>query len=358
MLLSDRDILQYIDRGQIHIDPFDLKCLGSNSYDLHLGDELRIYEDDVLDARNTPTTKAIPIPDDGYVLQPSRVYLGATEEWTETYGLVPILEGKSSLARLGLSVVSDGGFGDIGFKGAWTLELSVKQPVRIYPGMEICQISYLTTGPCELPYYDKPSHRYSNRKSALSYRPPSEEQRQENERVRADRPGPVHTLTVPVLQCEGAGDLPLPSRGSTGSAGVDLHAALGEPTTLQPGETSTLPAGIKLALPEGMEAQVRSRSGLASDGIVVANSPGTIDSDYRGEVKVLLRNQSGEPFTVERGDRIAQLVIQRVQRFEWEPRETLDETQRQEGGLGSTGVSSDVDIKSDGQAKTPGSEKS
>jgi len=123
---------------------------------------------------------------------------------------------------------------------------------------------------------------------------------------------------------------------------VDLLAAVAEPLTLEPDDIELIDSGIKLSLPEGLEAQVRARSGLASDGIVVPNGPGTIDSDYRGEIKVLLQNHGDEPFTVERGDRIAQLTVQRVQRFEWNPVDSLDNTDRGKGGFGSTGISNAV----------------
>ncbi|MFB6344432.1 MAG: dUTP diphosphatase [bacterium] len=345
MLLSDRDILNHIQRGDLEIDPFKPENLGSNSYDLHLAPELKTYKDDVLDARKQPEVETRTIPEDGLVLEPDQVYLGSTVEWTRTRHLVPILEGKSSMARLGLSVVSDGGFGDIGFEGCWTLELSVKQPVKIYPEMPICQIFYLTTGPCDMPYSDKSSARYANFEEPMQYQPSDGAEKENREGITMDledKPDIDHSLRIPVVQLEHAEDLPLPERATPGSSAVDLRAAVDEPLTLEPGDIELIDSGIKMSIPEGWEAQVRARSGLASDGIVVPNGPGTIDSDYRGEVKVLLQNLSDENFTVERGDRIAQLTVQHVERFQWDPRETLDETERSEGGFGSTGISEDV----------------
>ncbi len=120
---------------------------------------------------------------------------------------------------------------------------------------------------------------------------------------------------------------------------MDLRADITEPIVLRPLGRALVPTGIRIALPEGYEAQVRPRSGLAAKkGITVLNSPGTIDADYRGEVKVILVNLSDEPFTVERGERIAQMVIGRFTRVEWESVEALDATSRGEGGFGSTGV--------------------
>ena len=122
------------------------------------------------------------------------------------------------------------------------------------------------------------------------------------------------------------------------SAGMDLKANITEAVLLEPLQRAMIPTGIYLALPEGTEAQVRPRSGLAAKfGISVLNAPGTIDADYRGEVKVILVNLSNEPFTINPGERIAQLVLARYERIEWDEVETLDETCRGEGGFGSTG---------------------
>ena len=141
-----------------------------------------------------------------------------------------------------------------------------------------------------------------------------------------------------VARMPGAEDLPLPRYASEGAAGLDLRAALPERLVLAPGERALVPTGLRIAVPTGYEAQVRPRSGLAlRHGIVLPNSPGTIDSDYRGEVQVILWNAGPEPFGIARGDRIAQLVIAPVARVELEEA-TLDETPRGAGGFGSTGA--------------------
>jgi dUTP pyrophosphatase len=136
-----------------------------------------------------------------------------------------------------------------------------------------------------------------------------------------------------------ARDLPLPTQASPGSAGLDLRAAVDGELVLRPGERLLVPTGIVLEIPSGWEGQVRPRSGLAlRHGLALVNAPGTIDSDYRGEVGVLLINLGAEPFTLRRGDRIAQLVIARVESVEWEEAEALEGSDRGEGGFGSTGV--------------------
>lgn len=133
-------------------------------------------------------------------------------------------------------------------------------------------------------------------------------------------------------------DLPLPRYMSIGAAGLDLLAAVTEPVVLGPGERRLIPTGLRLALPPGCEGQVRPRSGLAlRHGVTCLNSPGTIDSDYRGEVAVILVNLGQEPFVIRRGERIAQLVVGRVERVEWAEGQGLDETERGGGGFGHTG---------------------
>ena len=135
------------------------------------------------------------------------------------------------------------------------------------------------------------------------------------------------------------GRQPLPRYATPQSAGMDLRANLDEPVTLQPMERRLIPTGLYIALPPGHEAQVRPRSGLAlKHGITVLNAPGTIDADYRGEVGVLLVNLSAEPFVVNDGERIAQMVIARHEQAEFETVEALDETERGAGGYGHTGV--------------------
>lgn len=129
-----------------------------------------------------------------------------------------------------------------------------------------------------------------------------------------------------------------PGYATEGSAGVDLKANIEEPITLVPFQRVIVPTGLRIALPKGTEAQVRPRSGLAAKhGITVLNTPGTIDADYRGEVGVILINLSDKDFVINPGERIAQMVLARYERFEWEEVEQLDSTSRGEGGLGSTG---------------------
>lgn len=146
--------------------------------------------------------------------------------------------------------------------------------------------------------------------------------------------------TVRVERLPHAGDLPLPAYETGGSAGMDLRAAVAgdAPLTLAPGARALVPTGLKIALEVGYEAQVRPRSGLAlKHGITCLNSPGTIDSDYRGEVGVILINHGQEPFVIQRGERIAQMVIARHEQAAMVEVETLDETARGAGGFGSTG---------------------
>jgi len=148
------------------------------------------------------------------------------------------------------------------------------------------------------------------------------------------------TVRVAIARLPGARDLPLPRRATPGSAGYDLCAAVDAALELAPGERALVPTGLAIAVPEGYEAQVRPRSGLAlRHGIVLPNAPGTIDSDYRGEVKVIVQNLGDAPFTIRRGDRIAQLVIAAVARAEWDERSELDDTTRGEGGFGHSGGS-------------------
>ena len=131
---------------------------------------------------------------------------------------------------------------------------------------------------------------------------------------------------------------PIPSYATAGSSGMDIRAFITEPITLLPLQRQLLPTGLFIELTEGLEAQVRPRSGLAlKQGITCLNSPGTIDADYRGEIKVILINLSNEPQTINNGDRIAQMVIQKVEKIEWQLVENINETDRGAGGFGSTG---------------------
>lgn len=141
MILSGQQIESRID-DDIIIDPYNPNQLNSNSVNLTLHDELMTYEEVVLDMRKANRVRRIPIPQDGYVLKPNQLYLARTVERTETHNLVPMLEGRSSVARLGLFINATGGFGDVGFCGYWTLQMFAVQPVRIYPGIPICQIFY------------------------------------------------------------------------------------------------------------------------------------------------------------------------------------------------------------------------
>lgn len=146
-------------------------------------------------------------------------------------------------------------------------------------------------------------------------------------------------MKVRIIKLDPNSQLPLPSYATAGSAGMDVYAANKEPIVLVPGETLMIPTGLSIELSPGYECQVRSRSGLAAkNGIFCLNAPGTIDSDYRGEIKVILSNFGKEHFTINYGDRIAQLVIAKYERVDWELSEKLTETERGDGGFGSTGV--------------------
>lgn len=141
MILSGDEIRKHLDTNII-IEPFDEKHLNPNSYNLSLHNEVLTYEEVVLDMRNVNRVRRVTIPDDGLVLGPNQLYLGRTCERTETHNLVPMIEGRSSVSRLGLFVHVTAGFGDVGFSGYWTLEMFAVQPVRIYPGVSICQIFF------------------------------------------------------------------------------------------------------------------------------------------------------------------------------------------------------------------------
>lgn len=149
----------------------------------------------------------------------------------------------------------------------------------------------------------------------------------------------VESVEIEIVRLAHARDLPLPDYATTAAAGADLLAAVDQPIELGPLERRIVPTGISIALPVGFEAQVRPRSGLAAKhGITLVNTPGTIDADYRGEIGVILINLGKEPFRIERGMRIAQMIVARHARAAWREVATLNETARGAGGFGSTGV--------------------
>lgn len=162
MILSDTSILAEIEKGTIKITPYDRTCLGSNSYDVHLGKYLATYVNKELDAKKHNEIYHFEIPEEGILLLPHEFYLGVTEEYTETHAHVPFLEGKSSTGRLGIDIHATAGKGDVGFCGNWTLEISVKQPVRVYKGMPIGQLIYFPVlGEIEEKYNQKKNAKYS-----------------------------------------------------------------------------------------------------------------------------------------------------------------------------------------------------
>lgn len=167
MILTDTANRAAIERGEIEITPYNDACVGTNSYDVHIGDKLVMYDlsvtDGVIDVKNPPPMVLLHIPEDGFVLMPNHLYLGVTLEHTYTPNHVPIMHGKSSLARLGIEAHVCAGFGDVGFAGYWTLELRVVYPTRIYAGMKIAQIAFhAVQGEVGMSYDKKPSAKYSN----------------------------------------------------------------------------------------------------------------------------------------------------------------------------------------------------
>ncbi len=164
MILSDAKILEAIRTKDIVIEPFRPECLGTNSYDVHLGKTLAVYVDQQLDARKHNTIRYIEISHDGFILQPGTLYLGVTEEYTETHNSVPFLEGKSSIGRLGIDIHATAGKGDVGFCNNWTLEISCVQPVKVYAGMPIGQLIYFKVDGDIINYYNRKSNaKYNNR---------------------------------------------------------------------------------------------------------------------------------------------------------------------------------------------------
>jgi dCTP deaminase len=144
MILSGKEINKQVENGVIRIDPFNTDQLNPNSYNLRLHSDLLVYNDNVLDMKEKNTTSPLTIPEDGLLLEPQKLYLGRTIERTATDKYVPMLEGRSSVGRLGLFIHITAGFGDIGFDGFWTLEIFCVQPIKIYSALEICQIFYHT----------------------------------------------------------------------------------------------------------------------------------------------------------------------------------------------------------------------
>lgn len=145
-------------------------------------------------------------------------------------------------------------------------------------------------------------------------------------------------VLVPIIRIGDTKDISMPAYMSPGAAGMDMYAALTADEVLRPGERALIPTGIAIALPDGYEAQIRPRSGLAvHHGVTLLNAPGTIDSDYRGEIKIILINLGADPVVIKRGDRIAQMVVHSVSRIAWIESEQLEKTDRNEGGFGHTG---------------------
>ncbi|NCX96368.1 MAG: dCTP deaminase [Chitinophagia bacterium] len=164
MILSDSAILEHIELGNIVIEPFNRECLGSNSYDVHLGKYLATYNERELDAKAHNKVTHFEIGDDGFVLQPGILYLGVTLEYTETHAHVPFLEGKSSTGRLGINIHATAGKGDVGFCNAWTLEISCLHPVRVYYGMPIGQLIYFpVSGEVINKYNSKKDAKYTHK---------------------------------------------------------------------------------------------------------------------------------------------------------------------------------------------------
>jgi len=165
MILTDTQILEAIEKREIVIEPYERKCLGTNSYDVHLAKYLAVYTGEVLDARKHNPIKEIIIPEEGFVIQPGTLYLGVTEEYTETHASVPFLEGKSSVGRLGIDIHATAGKGDVGFCNTWTLEISCVHPVRVYAGMPIGQLIYFAVDGAIENYYNKKKNAKYNEKT-------------------------------------------------------------------------------------------------------------------------------------------------------------------------------------------------
>jgi dCTP deaminase len=164
MILSDKRILEEIEKGNILIEPYHREYLGTNSYDVHLGKYMAMYNDRILDSKKHNSITHFEIPNEGFILHPNELYLGVTLEYTETHAHVPFLEGKSSTGRLGIDIHATAGKGDVGFCNCWTLEISCTQPVRIYAGMPIGQLIYFVVeGEIQTLYNRKSSAKYNTR---------------------------------------------------------------------------------------------------------------------------------------------------------------------------------------------------
>lgn len=164
MILSDKQIKNEIESGTIKIEPYRPACLGTNSYDVHLGKTLATYTTPILDSKKDNPVKYFEIPEEGFVLKPGELYLGVTEEYTETHAHVPFLEGKSSAGRLGIDIHATAGKGDVGFCNYWTLEISAQIPVKVYAGMPIGQLIYFAVeGDVEVSYATKKSAKYNSK---------------------------------------------------------------------------------------------------------------------------------------------------------------------------------------------------
>lgn len=162
MILTDREIYKEIEKNNILIKPFDPECLGTNSYDVHLSKHLAVYRNPILDAKKHNEIEHFDIHEEGFIIRPGKLYLGVTEEYTETHAHVPFLEGKSSVGRLGIDIHATAGKGDVGFCNNWTLEISCSQPVRIYAGMPIGQLIYFEVkGDIENYYNKKAGAKYN-----------------------------------------------------------------------------------------------------------------------------------------------------------------------------------------------------
>jgi len=164
MILTDTQILDSIKSKEIVIEPFDPACLGTNSYDVHLGKHIGIYKNKILDAKKHNEIVHLEIGAEGIIIEPGILYLGVTHEYTETHNSVPFLEGKSSVGRLGIDIHATAGKGDVGFCNTWTLEISSVQPVRLYAGMPIGQLIYFKVdGEINNFYNKKPGAKYNER---------------------------------------------------------------------------------------------------------------------------------------------------------------------------------------------------